>query len=213
MTRETLRTIFRYLSRLTANPLCQYLLDEAVIAGQFMQGIGGGVNPEISGERAVFDRIMKSTGREGRGDVPLCVFDVGANVGQFLHMALDCLRNRKVEVHCFEPGVKAFGLLCDAVANRPGVFVNQFALGKAAGRMELFYDAEASDLASFTRQKLAHRGIEMNQSEMVEVQTVDQYCLAKGIRRIDLLKIDVEGHDSTYCRAPARCSANPPSNL
>jgi hypothetical protein len=48
---------------------------------------------------------------------------------------------------------------------------------------------------------------------MVEVQTVDQYCLAKGIRRIDLLKIDVEGHDSTYCRAPARCSANPPSNL
>jgi len=41
MTRENLRSVFRGLSHLTANPIGQYLLDEAVIAGQFMQGIGG----------------------------------------------------------------------------------------------------------------------------------------------------------------------------
>jgi len=195
MTRENLRSVFRGLSHLTANPIGQYLLDEAVIAGQFMQGIGGGVNPEVSGERAIFGRIAKSGDRAGRGGEPLCIFDVGANLGQFLNVALDSLRNRKVNVHCFEPGAKAYGLLCQAAANRRGVFLNNFALGKAAGRLPLFYDAEASDLASLTRQNLAHRGIEMNQSEMVEVQTVDQYCLSKDIRRIDLLKIDVEGHE------------------
>jgi FkbM family methyltransferase len=195
VSRDSIRTLFRWLARLTANATGQYLLEEAVIAGQFMQGIGSGVNPEVSGERAILDRVAKSAERAGRGEEPLCIFDVGANLGQFLNIALDCLGNRKAGVHCFEPGLKAYGRLCEAAANRPGVVVNNFALGKAAGRLPLFYDAEASDLASLTKQNLAHRGIEMNQSEMVEVQTVDQYCQAREIRRIDLLKIDVEGHE------------------
>ncbi len=76
---------------------------EAVIAGQFMQGIGGGVNPEVSGERAIFARVAKSGDRAGRGEEPLCIFDVGANLGQFLNITLDCLRNRKVNVHCLSP--------------------------------------------------------------------------------------------------------------
>ncbi|HEY9140895.1 MAG TPA: FkbM family methyltransferase [Bryobacteraceae bacterium] len=195
MVRDRLRTIFRWLARLTGNPVGQYLLDNAVIAGQFMQGIGAAVDPEISGERAIFDRIAKSSDRAGRGEAPLCLFDVGANCGQFLNLALDCLRSRKVDAHCFEPGLRAFELLCKAAANRSGVFVNNCALGKTAGRLPLFYDAEASVHASLTRRDLTHQGIDMNQSEIVEVQTVDQYCLSRKIRRIDLLKIDVEGHE------------------
>ncbi len=195
MIRDRFRTVFRWLSWLTGNPIGQYLLDNAVIAGQFLQGIGGGANTANSGERAIFDRIAKNTDHAGRGQDSLCVFDVGANCGQFLNLALDCLRNRKVNVHCFEPGSRAFERLCKAAASRPGVFVNNCALGKVAGRLPLFYDAEGSDLSSLTRQNLAHRGIEMNRSEIVDVQTVDQYCLARNIRRIDLLKIDVEGHE------------------
>ena len=195
MFRDRLRNVFRWLSWLTANPVGQYLLDNGVIAGQYMEGIGAAVGPEISGERGIFDRIAKGSLLAGRREEPLCVFDVGANCGQFLNLALDCLRNRKADVHCFEPGLKAFELLCKAVANRPGVFVNNCALGKAAGRLPLFYDTEASVHASLTRRNLTHQGIEIDQSEMVEVQTVDQYCHSRDIRRIDLLKIDVEGHE------------------
>lgn len=189
------QTLFRWLSWLTANPAGQRLLENAVIAGQFMQGIGSAANAENSGERVIFDWIASGSVHAGREDAPLCIFDAGANRGQFLNLALGCLRNRKVSVHCFEPSLSAFELLSEAAQHRSDVFLNNCALGKVAGRRPLFYDSKASVYASLTKGNLTHRGIEMNQCEMVDVQTVDQYCLSRGIRQIDLLKIDVEGHE------------------
>jgi FkbM family methyltransferase len=35
----------------------------------------------------------------------------------------------------------------------------------------------------------------MERSEKVRIETIDGYCGERGIERIDLLKLDVEGHE------------------
>jgi len=73
--------------------------------------------------------------------------------------------------------------------------LNNIGLGKEKGEALLYFDSAGSGLASLTRRKLEHFGIDFNKSEKVKIDTVDNYCSENGIRRIHLLKIDVEGHE------------------
>jgi hypothetical protein len=52
-----------------------------------------------------------------------------------------------------------------------------------------------SGLASLTKRRLAHFGVEMDLSEKVKISTIDDHCSDRGIAHIDLLKLDVEGHE------------------
>lgn len=192
MTKASLIPLFRGIAHLTGNRFGQRLWENAVIAAQFLQGIGAGAEVLTSGEEAVFDRLRHHARRLDR---PLCIFDVGANRGQFLKLALDRLRDYPIHIHCFEPGSAAFALLSEAARKLENVTINNIALGRTAGQFQLFYDAEASVFASLTKRKLAHRGRHLRLSETVTVDTLDVYCGARDITGIDLLKIDVEGHE------------------
>lgn len=192
MTKTSFAPLFRGIAHFTGNRLCQRLLDDLVIAAQYLQGIGVGAEVLTSGEEVIFDRLR----RYARGlDRPLCIFDVGANRGHFLTMTLDSLRDCPLHVHSFEPSPKAFALLSDTARPHDNVTINNFALGRTAGEFELFYDAEASVFASLTKRRLAHRDRDICLSEIVAVDTLDAYCAARNIAAIDLLKIDVEGHE------------------
>jgi len=46
----------------------------------------------------------------------------------------------------------------------------------------------------------------------VTCTTIDEFCEAKKISSIDLLKLDVEGHEYTCCRARWACSNEEPSH-
>lgn len=59
----------------------------------------------------------------------------------------------------------------------------------------MFYDFAGSGLASLTKRKLDHFNINFGYSENITVDTLDNYCEYKNIGSIDLLKIDVEGHE------------------
>jgi len=45
------------------------------------------------------------------------------------------------------------------------------------------------------RRNLNHIGMKFDQSEAICVETLDEYCLKNSIKHIDLLKMDVEGHE------------------
>jgi FkbM family methyltransferase len=75
------------------------------------------------------------------------------------------------------------------------VYLNNCALGSRRGRARLFYDRPASGLASLTRRNLDHLGLAFSESEEVDVDTVDHYCSARRVEYIDLLKLDIEGHE------------------
>lgn len=169
----------------------QSVLEKIVLRAQNLQGIGAGSDVFSSGEAAVFARLKQLAGSRQT----LCVFDIGANKGQFLALAHTCLNDRQFTIHAFEPSRKTHEQLCGNASNYKNVVLNNFGLGRETGELELFSDAEGSGLASLTKRKLDHFGLQMELTERVRISTIDAYCTAHGIDHIDLLKIDVEGHE------------------
>ncbi len=152
-------------------------------------GIGSGSDVVFSGERAVFDILKRRMGSS------CCIFDVGANKGQFLQVVLENLVVGKYMVHCFEPGHETFKALVDSFQMNGHVVLNNIGLSKEGGEALLHYDDFCSGLASLTKRKLDHFNIDFAKSEMVKISTIDNYCEENQIDHIHLLKIDIEGHE------------------
>lgn len=75
------------------------------------------------------------------------------------------------------------------------VILNNIGLGKEQGEFNLYYDEPGSGTASLTKRNIDYIGVEFKHCERVSIDTVDHYCEEKNIDFIDLLKIDVEGHE------------------
>ncbi|MFZ9888828.1 MAG: FkbM family methyltransferase [Myxococcota bacterium] len=76
------------------------------------------------------------------------------------------------------------------------VYFEQLALSDHSGGAVLFDLArhEGSQLASLHREALSPQQAEMTQLT-VQTRTLDDFCAEHGVERIDLLKIDTEGHE------------------
>ena len=156
--------------------------------------IGGGSDVLDSGEFAAL-QIMRNSFNVS--DSPI-LFDVGANVGKYTLMLANIFPN--ASIHSFEPGHATYLTLKSNVDAAPAtgggtVTLNNFGLSNTAGEMELFYDAEKSGLASLYQRQLDYFGIDFSKKETVRLSTIDDYCKENDIEKIDLLKLDVEGHE------------------
>ncbi len=120
------------------------------------------------------------------------VFDVGANKGDWSKLWLS--RNKNAEMHLFEPSQLLFKSLKEQFKEQ-NLFISNTALGDKSGKFNLFYDYSGSGLASLTKRDLGLYGIEMNKSEEVDCKRLDSYILENKIKKINLLKIDVEGNE------------------
>jgi FkbM family methyltransferase len=69
------------------------------------------------------------------------------------------------------------------------------ALSNRNGTATLYKDAEITGLASLTKRDLDCRGIKMSLTETVQCRTLDNVVEEENVEHIDLLKIDVEGHE------------------
>ena len=134
----------------------------------------------------------------------LRIFDVGANIGQYLQLAYACLNGCRFHIDSFEPSSEAYAALCDNARNYSNVTLNNFDLGREMQEAELFYDQAGSGLASLSKRRLAHCGITMGLSERVRIETLDFYCREHQIEYIDLLKLDVEGHELEVLNGASR---------
>jgi len=119
------------------------------------------------------------------------LFDVGANRGQTIE------RFRKTfahpVVHVFEPGRDTFAELQRRMAGIPDLHLNNLALGARAGS-RTFFDTHPPEMSSLLEQSVDAWG-EVKTAYPVEITTVDDYCAARGIGRIDVLKSDTQGFD------------------
>jgi len=171
------------------NRFAQDLLEKNVLASQYLLGIGSGAWTASSGEQAIF-AVLKQ-----RAKPPYRIFDVGANTGQFLRLAVANVAPHELEIHCFEPGQEAFKGLVAASSADARLKLNNIGMGRERSEAVLHYDRPGSGLASLTRRKLDHFGIDFSQAEKVRVDTIDNYCAENAIGRIHLLKLDIEGHE------------------
>jgi len=189
-----LRQLIKHtLITMTGNRFAQDMLEEIVQTAHILQGVGSGSvgssQVHLSGEKAVVDLLKQKFAP------PYCVFDVGANIGQFLGLILENIATEQYSIHCFEPGREPFACLAETFRNDIRIRLNNVGVGKGKGEAILHYDAAGSGCASLTKRKLAHLGIDFDQSESVSITTLDDYCCENGISRIHLLKMDVEGHE------------------
>lgn len=157
----------------------------------------GADDPATSGELHVLDRIANS--RQGGGTV---VFDVGANVGAYARLTLERLPD--VELHCFEPSPHALERLRVALERYPAVHVHPFGLGRAEALEPLYGDSPGSELASVYARRLDHHGIVSNVQGDVPLRRLDDVLPELGLERVDLLKLDVEGHELAVLEGAAR---------
>ncbi|MCP4001325.1 MAG: FkbM family methyltransferase [Gammaproteobacteria bacterium] len=167
----------------------QRRLQKRVRKAQELMGIGSGEDVSSSGEASVFETLKQSSATS------YTVFDIGANQGQFLKLTLDNLQMDKLTIHCFEPGVQTFKMLSDSAVKNERIKLNNIGMGNKKYEATLHFDAAGSGLASLTKRQLDHFDIEMNESETVRIDTIDNYCAENQITHIDLLKIDIEGHE------------------
>jgi FkbM family methyltransferase len=168
--------------------MMERLLHASVKLAQYAQGIGAAGQPGSRTDRAVLAQLTPD--RE-----PLVIFDVGANRGGFIELALSQFANHPIFVHAFEPSSAAFSQLVQRFAGRNNLILNNIALGSEPGFQPLYHDTPGSELSSLYPRQIEHHGIRLSESEPVQVETLDQYCSAHGIRYVDLLKLDIEGHE------------------
>jgi FkbM family methyltransferase len=166
----------------------QRFLHNTVRLAQYWQGIGCAGKPHSATDTAVLQQLK-------RGQQSPVIFDVGANRGQFLQLALTQFAGRQTVIHAFEPSSAAFSELKRRFGSQSGVILNHFALGSEASEQPLYCDVAGSELSSLYPRKIAHHGTPFTGSELVQVRTLDEYCGLQGVSRIDLLKLDVEGHE------------------
>lgn len=147
---------------------------------------GGGQVVSESGEIGAMKFLQATLG----GSKPLTIFDIGANDGSYLEAALKVFGNRG-KVYSFEPQSAIFERLRSSFGSDPRVELRKTAISNQMGTAELYCSSEIETVASL------HSNIIWKQaaSETVPLTTVDQFCSDEGIERIDLLKIDTEGHE------------------
>jgi FkbM family methyltransferase len=135
---------------------------------------------KTNGEFYLLDRLCNA-------DVST-IFDVGANKGEY---ALACLgRIKQAQVHCFEIVPATFSKLSRNVSS-PNVRLNNFGLSDAPGELVINYSALDDGSSSLIEGSNIHRGDW--QKIAVKVVSGDSYVRDNGIRKIDWLKVDVEG--------------------
>ncbi len=179
-----------FAARLTGNGTAQAAINRLINWMQILQGVGSGCDVTSSGEGRIL-RVLADKAKMQH----ITVFDIGANQGQFLKEALRHLKNLRYGIHSFEPGTGAYETLHSAFHTQPNVSLNHHAVGKVCGQATLWFDSAGSAGASLSQRDLSHLGREFLNAETVTMTTVDRYCEAKGIEFVDLLKIDVEGHE------------------
>jgi FkbM family methyltransferase len=115
------------------------------------------------------------------------IFDVGANRGQSAAKFLVDFPN--ANLICFEPSPDTFAGLLKRFSGEARVEAVQTAVGSIVGEVR-FSNPRAKSVT--------HRIASTEDSSdlpVVPVTTLDVFCRDKGIKSVDLLKIDTEGHD------------------
>ncbi len=113
----------------------------------------------------------------GAGDV---VVDVGANVGEFAHVAAQ----RGARVYCIEPDPAAFACLIRNIAGLGGASAHDALIWKEDGEIDFALAPDRADSSVFAR------GAKTIRRRAVRLET---FAREVGIARIDLLKCDAEG--------------------
>jgi FkbM family methyltransferase len=135
-----------------------------------------------------------------RGQAINTIFDVGAHYGE---MRTE-LRQEfpRADIHSFEPHPESFRKLSSTADTLGGL--HNLAMGDQSARLPLHvYGAGGTGSTMDSLEPNAGFALRTDfpvTTIEVECTTLDSFCARQGIERVDMLKIDVEGHDLAVMR-------------
>ncbi len=125
------------------------------------------------------------------------VFDVGANEGKYSAIVSTLAEKHQLDLslHVFEPVETSFRKLEENFNGAGNIKLNNFGVSDSDSVAEIFYDKQGSTLASLYQRDLSDVQIHLDKKEQISLRRLDGYITSNHIPFIDLLKIDVEGHE------------------
>ena len=133
-------------------------------------------------------------------DNEILVFDVGANEGDSIKRFRNLFTN--LQIHSFEPTEDLYKKIKKNF-NLSNLFLNNYALGKSNSkrnfyiydyhRVNSFYPMENNSKYKKQRTK---KNSESEKVKLIDVVSLDDYCLKNKISKINLLKIDTQGSEA-----------------
>lgn len=154
-----------------------------------------------NGEAFVIEAVRAEPG-------PHVVFDVGAHRGRWSELARTILPG--AEIHAFEIAPQTFAHLQAALGSKDGVVLNAIGLSDAEGDATLTFIPDLDTTSTLHEPMVAYARGSTSVPVHVALTTGDRYLEARGLKRVDLLKIDTEGHDLAVLRGFARTLAVQP---
>jgi len=156
----------------------------------YLQGKGYGA-ATIKQEVALLQSFLSSP--------PQLAVDIGGNVGNY---TAEIRRlNPNAQIHTFEPSSTNLTKLQTRFASDTKITILPFAVSDTEGTATLFSNAPGSGLGSLTQRKLDHFNIPFETKESVSLIRFEDYWKDKlSGRHIDLLKLDIEGHELSALR-------------
>ena len=149
----------------------------------------------IYGHEAVSMRTWIERARDSK-----VVLDIGANSGVF---ALAAAAMGATQVHAFEPLPRIYEILRENLASNsfPSLNAWQYAVSDKPGEAELFDPGGDVPTSASLSSQFSHSHFGDGLPTIrVPVTSVDAFCTERGIGQVDLIKIDVEGHEEFALR-------------
>jgi FkbM family methyltransferase len=169
-------------------PFWEFMLDLAL----YGMNIGPASLPRYSGETYLLKNLRRLLPKKENSEVT--VFDVGANIGDYA-LETYAILGTAARIFCFEPSEATCEMLRENTRGIGTIAVYPHGFSDKEETLELFSDKQGSGLASLYDRRLDHLGTHLLNREMVRLSTIDLFCRGNGIKSIDLLKLDVEGHE------------------
>ena len=162
-----------------------------------------GKNYWVNADGSAMYHIVNSTGKIAKmADLiprsTQTIFDVGANCGLF--SAFASLASPGASIYCFEPSSELLPII-DRNVSRDRVSVHGVAVGDSDGQVELFVNTKSQQTNSLNKSAVELFAQPGNvQSRMVDCIRLDTFAEGKGIQKIDVLKVDVQGYEGAVFR-------------
>jgi FkbM family methyltransferase len=133
----------------------------------------------------------------------LVILDVGANHGDWTEVALEHFGKNIEAIYQFEPSGHNIDLLRKKFSKDPRISLVPYAVSDHAGEADLFADAPGSGMSSLHKRNLEHFNISLQKTDHVRTVTIDEFVAGQKLRKINFMKMDIEGHELAALKGAA----------
>ncbi len=124
---------------------------------------------------------------------PNCIFDVGANVGEWSRIV--STMNQNCTIHAFELVPSTYDIYLNNTKDLNHIIKNNFGLSDKEETISINMGPDSDTATAFKIEGMQGHDEYYKEKILCKVKKAADYVREKNIRSIDFLKIDVEGMD------------------